>query len=285
MDGYIKLHRCITENEFYCSERFTKTQAWIDLLILATYKERTVFIRGIEIKLAPGDLCYSLKSLAERWQWNKRTVKSFLEIMQNREQISFRSNKVTTIISICNWERYQQAENATICDDVRKMKTRKSAPQISLENEQKTQEIGHILKCSAPQSAPQNAHKQEGKEYIYAQTFLFQDEEVATEQNSSPKDLFSEFWRQYPKKRDKAKAERMWKKIKVDPPLFNKIIEAIREQSASEDWQKNGGQFIPYPSTWLNGARWEDEPLKQCKAATAREFNFVNLNNYGVNQR
>jgi len=29
----------------------------------------------------------------------------------------------------------------------------------------------------------------------------------------------------------------------------------------SNEWTENKGQFIPYPSTWLNQHRWEDEGL------------------------
>lgn len=107
MEGYIKLHRQIVENEFYLSERFTKSQAWIDLLILATYKPRTVFIRGIEIKLQPGELCYSQLTLAKRWRWNRKTVDKFLNLLKNREMLDIRISRVSTIISIKKWSDYQ----------------------------------------------------------------------------------------------------------------------------------------------------------------------------------
>jgi hypothetical protein len=44
--------------------------------------------------------------------------------------------------------------------------------------------------------------------------------------------------------------------------LHDKIINAVREQSRSEQWRKDGGQYIPYPATWLNRADWDNEPLK-----------------------
>lgn len=106
-NGYIKLHRQITENELWFSERFTKSQAWIDLLLLATYEPRVVFLRGIEVKLEPGELCYSQLSLASRWKWNFKTVKSFLNMLEKREMLETRTNNVTTVISIRNWNRYQ----------------------------------------------------------------------------------------------------------------------------------------------------------------------------------
>ena len=71
-------------------------------------------------------------------------------------------------------------------------------------------------------------------------------------------ELFSEFWKVYPKKRDKAKAQKAFLKIKNVGKVFPAIMQALEKQKASADWQKDGGQFIPYPSTWLNGKRWED---------------------------
>ena len=37
------------------------------------------------------------------------------------------------------------------------------------------------------------------------------------------------------------------------------MIAAIAEQEKSEQWQKEGGQFVPNPATWLNQGRWDDE--------------------------
>ena len=36
-------------------------------------------------------------------------------------------------------------------------------------------------------------------------------------------------------------------------------MDAIEKQKKSAQWTKNDGQFIPHPTTWLNGKRWEDE--------------------------
>ncbi len=107
MEGYIFLHRQLTENEFWFAEKFTKAQAWIDLLLLASHKSRTVFVRGIEINLIPGELCYSQLSLAKRWKWSDKTVKKFLALLKERGMIDFRGGKVSTIISILNWKKYQ----------------------------------------------------------------------------------------------------------------------------------------------------------------------------------
>ena len=68
---------------------------------------------------------------------------------------------------------------------------------------------------------------------------------------------FDEFWKAYPKKKSKGAALKMWKKLK--PPLAE-ILTALEWQRLCDQWRKEGGQFIPYPATYLHDAGWEDEP-------------------------
>lgn len=77
----------------------------------------------------------------------------------------------------------------------------------------------------------------------------------------SQEELFAKFWKLYPRKTAKAKAQREWLKLKADDALFIKIMNALAVHAASRDWTKDGGQFIPHPSTWLHQKRWEDELL------------------------
>jgi len=111
MMGWIRLHRKICDNELYFSERFTKMQAWIDLLLLATHRPRTQYIKGIEINLKNGELCYSQLSLAKRWRWDRKTVTTFLKMLSKREMVAIRMDKrlsrLTTVITILNWPEYQ----------------------------------------------------------------------------------------------------------------------------------------------------------------------------------
>ena len=64
---------------------------------------------------------------------------------------------------------------------------------------------------------------------------------------------FDEFWAAYPKHRGKKDAQKAFKKVK--PSDVDKILSALEAQKRA--W--NDPQFIPYPATWLNGERWEDE--------------------------
>ena len=70
-------------------------------------------------------------------------------------------------------------------------------------------------------------------------------------------DAFAAFWSAYPKKRGKLDAKRAWKARK--PPL-QKVLNTLAGLSASHEWRKDNGQFIPYPASWLNAGGWDDEP-------------------------
>ena len=78
---------------------------------------------------------------------------------------------------------------------------------------------------------------------------------------------FERFWKAYPKKTGKDAALTAFKKRKPDDKLLNEMIFALGQQKKSPEWLKDGGQFIPNPSTWLNQGRWKDEGLELDKPA------------------
>lgn len=71
--------------------------------------------------------------------------------------------------------------------------------------------------------------------------------------------LFEQFWEQYPRKVDKKGTERMFGRIKGIDELMPQILAALEKQKKSEQWNKDGGQYIPHPKTWLNQERWNDQ--------------------------
>lgn len=70
---------------------------------------------------------------------------------------------------------------------------------------------------------------------------------------------FDKFWSAYPKKTAKQQALKAWEKLKPDEGLTDTILSALERFKRTKQWRKDNWQFIPYPATWLNGKRWEDE--------------------------
>lgn len=86
------------------------------------------------------------------------------------------------------------------------------------------------------------------KEYICANATPF-----------DPKMHFEEFWNLYPKKVNKKRAKDKFCKVCKNEEIFKQLMNGLNIQIKSKDWLKESGQFIPHPTTWLNGERWNDE--------------------------
>lgn len=71
--------------------------------------------------------------------------------------------------------------------------------------------------------------------------------------------MFNEFYSSYPRKVGKLKASQAFKKINPTTELFEKIMKSVTYYKSSHEWEKDGGQFIPHPATFLNQRRFEDD--------------------------
>jgi len=91
--------------------------------------------------------------------------------------------------------------------------------------------------------------------------------ETTSEAQTLQERRFTEFWQAYPKKVGKASCLKAWKKLKPTTELFDHIMTSLGSQKHSEQWQREGGRFIPNPLTWLNQGRWDDEPVETSGAA------------------
>lgn len=101
---------------------------------------------------------------------------------------------------------------------------------------------------------------------------------TSSSSSSSKKNIYTaeflEFWKIYPKKTGKDAAWRAWRARNGSRPKIEIILETIKIQSKSPQWNKDGGQFIPNPSTWINQGRWEDEVNEQQKEKSLAEMIF-----------
>ena len=71
---------------------------------------------------------------------------------------------------------------------------------------------------------------------------------------------FEKFHAVYPNKHGKSKAFEYWEKYKKDGllPELGYIIATVELFAKSEQWQKEGGSFIPMCKTFVYNRRWED---------------------------
>ena len=77
---------------------------------------------------------------------------------------------------------------------------------------------------------------------------------------------FELFWSAYPNKKSKKTAFEKFKRIDFKKTSFESIMISLEKQKQSDDWTKNGGQYVPMPQTWIFNERWTDEiqaPVQQ----------------------
>lgn len=83
------------------------------------------------------------------------------------------------------------------------------------------------------------------------------DKSIAHQKVSVVSD-FDTFWSAYPRKVGKGAAKKSFEKALKKTDLKT-ILNAVEAQKQSTQWQRDGGDFIPYPATWLNQERWDDD--------------------------
>lgn len=94
------LSKELMDSEEYFSERFTRMQAYIDLCLLAAWKDRKFIKRGQVVELKAGQLAKSEEELADRWKWSRNTVRKYLNEQQIVGNIEQQKSRLITIITV-----------------------------------------------------------------------------------------------------------------------------------------------------------------------------------------
>lgn len=114
LGGWICLWRRIANSTLWMDEKFTKGQAWVDLLLLAQGVYNAEVRDGVYREFHPGVVYWSVSALADRWKWNRKTAKSYLETLEKAGMIClYTKPKCGSIITILNWNEYQGGEKRT----------------------------------------------------------------------------------------------------------------------------------------------------------------------------
>ncbi len=110
--GYVKLWRKLQSTSLWKQEKFTRGQAWVDLILLANHKPGYIRIRGVKVEIKRGQLAHSELTLAKRWKWSRGKVRRFLKELASNpiHQIEQQKNNLTSLISIINYDQYQGSD-------------------------------------------------------------------------------------------------------------------------------------------------------------------------------
>ena len=110
MSGWIKLHRSIQDHFIYDFSEPDKAMAWIDILLSASYQESKVKIKSTLFTVSKGQWLVSQVTLQKRWRLSQNKVKRLLKLLESDGMIKLNTNDLTSVITICNDNDYQNDE-------------------------------------------------------------------------------------------------------------------------------------------------------------------------------
>jgi hypothetical protein len=116
--GWVAIHRKLTGHPLWTRQRFTYGQAWVDLILLANYQDHVVLKAGRTVPVARGQVFTTMVELADRWRWNRKTVRVFLEALQRDNAADIQTSRGTdtgyTLITLRNYALYQDLTGRTL---------------------------------------------------------------------------------------------------------------------------------------------------------------------------
>ncbi len=224
--GYIRLHRQIQDHPIWTRGPASFGQAWVDLLMLAAWEPHSVHIKGETMLVERGDVVTSIRFLMKRWTWGSKKTQLFVRCLERDQMVSQKRHGSgrgsPSVFSIVNYDTYQADDDSGSTVQGTDRSTVRAR-------------LGHETK---------------------------KVKKVKNKDTNSPLDGFEQFWKAYPKRKAKDAAEKAWRTVGAGNGLLPAILAAVETQKSSVDWKREDGRFIPYPATWLNQRRWQDEPTQ-----------------------
>lgn len=196
---------------------FSRTEAWLDLIMECQYKSGTVNNGGRKMRLERGQLVGAVSWLANRWNWTPKTVRGFLDKLEdegmitrfapgiegspdnslNGNQKGKQKGKQAAVLTVCKYALYQLGKR---------------------EEGQATGQVEGTQRARKGQ-AEGNIYKEETKEQGNKDLFLSEPSsdakpKAAKRKVQYPAD-FEAFWCAYPDTRNNSKyaALQQWQKL------------------------------------------------------------------------
>lgn len=237
--GWIKLHRKILKWEWYDSP--STKDVFLHLLLIANIEP----VKWHGITIERGQVVTSLSSIAEQTGLGVKQVRTAIERLERAQSVARSAHSKYTVFTVIGYDEYQEGAQSTANKGQAEGKQKANKGQQYKNNK-------NIRNKELENNTPPTPSKGGGEE----------------------NELFLKFWNLYPKKTAKQDALKAWNKINPDSELVNVILSSLEVQKKSPQWTKDNKQFVPYPATWLNGRRWEDDVSENNQIQQKQSYEF-----------
>lgn len=238
MAGYTKLFNSILASTIWEADMPTRI-VWITLLAMADK-------HGVAEGSVPGLATFARVSLKD--------CQKALEALQSPDEHSrskeYEGRRIEAIEG--GWRLINHAKyRAKLGDDERREYLRKKQAEYRRRNAVSTN-VNNVSEMSTALTHPEAEAKAD------TEAGKIKSIPRATRSAAGYSEDFLRFWEAYPRKTGKGEAAKAFARQK---PSLEAVLSALKWQVNQPGWTKDGGQFIPHASTWLNQRRWEDEPF------------------------
>jgi hypothetical protein len=83
---------------------------------------------------------------------------------------------------------------------------------------------------------------------------------------------FLTWWKAYPNKKNKQQALKSWHGADLESIDQEPLLRILNLQKRQSEWTKDNGQYVPHPSTYLNQARYMDDPAEIQKQSGPSDY-------------
>lgn len=112
MSGTVNISRRLFDSEAFKNEPFTEREAWVWLVMEASWKDRTVRAGDYVADTKRGQLAASVRFMAKAWSWTPAKVQRYLKRVEKLKMICSKTDTGVSVITICNYDKYQNGAQA-----------------------------------------------------------------------------------------------------------------------------------------------------------------------------
>lgn len=153
--GYVAIFRSLQDHwiwEVEPSEKYSKGQAWIDLLLSVNYKENKMLFDNKLIIVHQGERVTSIKKLADKWHWSRTSVRKFLELLKQDDMIEYTTNNKGTWLKVLNYSDYQENGNSNLnssrTSDEHQMNIKRTSDEHQMNTNNKVNQVNQVNKVN-----------------------------------------------------------------------------------------------------------------------------------------
>jgi hypothetical protein len=107
------MHRGWMDNPVLGREKYTRAMAWCYLIEHAAFADTTQTVGENLVRVTRGQYATAVRFLADAWGWSKTAVERFLNRLKTGTMIGTQTGTRYTVITICNYDKYQSSEDQT----------------------------------------------------------------------------------------------------------------------------------------------------------------------------